>query len=77
MLQKTEIHKRLHSIELDDVTSGLELMGPQITPKYFQRLLGLPKPISRFDQLKDALDQLPHGFYIAVWAMLNMTDENL
>ena len=75
MLHKTEITKRLNSMELNDVTFGLELMNTiDITPQTFQDLLGLPRPIHRFDQLKKALAQMPHGFYIAVWAMLNIAE---
>ena len=72
MLHKTEIKQRLNSRKFNDVTAVLELMNRMdITPRKFQELLDLPQEIHRFDQLKTALAQKPHGFYIAVWATLN------
>ena len=76
MLQKTKIQKLLHSSSLDDVTSALDLLDSmEVTPQNVQELFGVKLNVSGFMNLKESLSNLPHGFYIAVWALFNVVEE--
>ena len=73
MRAANEIQKLLTSTSLDDVTHGLQLMETMpISQKSLQDLLGIHTTNASFSQLRSDLSRLPHGFVIAVWAVVNV-----